>query len=111
MIMTAIIYNNYYDHLHSAKDNIKNMTKISNVIEDVVNWEKLAGLLNIDSDKVQEDCKMEPSCYRRKLVKKYHDQTDKSPQQVAEDVARVLEDEMENKKVSNKLRKLSFGEL
>ena len=103
--------NNYYrsyDHLHSVQD----VMKISDVIEKVVDWNGLAGWLGIDAKKITEDCKNEPvQCYRRTLVRIYCDRTAKSPQQVAEDMARVLEDEMENRIVAKKLRQLIFGEL
>ena len=90
--------------------------KISKVIEEVVDWAGLARWLCINPNNIITHCNIIESnvltsCYRRKLVEIYRDRTAKSPQQVAENMARVLEDEMENKEVASELRELSFGEL
>ena len=88
--------------------------KISSVIE-VKNWEDLAGWLGVDEDGVRTECSSKGSnlahCYRKRLVGIHCDRSGKSPQQVAEDMARIYEDKMENKRVAMELRLLTFSEL
>ena len=91
------------------------MEKISSELMEGVDWEGLAGWLNLKTEEIRTYCNTASNnpahCYRRKLVQLYCDRTAKSPQQVAEDMARVLEDKMENRIVAKKLRQLDFGEL
>ena len=92
--------------------------KISQVIEEEEDWDGLArwlGIVTVDTNKIRTYCifmeiNVLTLCCRKKLVEIYCYQTDKSPQQVAEDMARVLEDKMENRAVARKLRELTFGE-
>ena len=95
---------------HSVKD----VMKVSSAIEKV-DWDVLAGWLSVYTDGIRTDCNIQSGkpaqCYRRRLVEIYCEHTAKSPQQVAKDMARILENKMENKKVARKLRQLTFGEL
>ena len=79
-------------------------------------WRELAGWLNIEPEGIKSDCSRDgdlAQCCRRKLVEVYCDSTAKSPQQVAEDIAEILEDEMSNKRAANELRMLidKLGEI
>ena len=91
----------------------QDVMEMSSVVE-VKGWEDLAGWLDVDEDKIRTKCVAEsdqPQCYRRRLVKLYCDSSGKSSQQVAEDMARIYEDKMENKRLAKELRQLTFSEL
>ena len=88
--------------------------KISAVIKEMVGWEDLAGWLAVGEDEIRAYCMRESDlahCYRRRLVHVYCDRTAKPPHEIAEDIAAISENEMNNKKVANKLRLLIFSEL
>ena len=88
--------------------------RIAQEIASVVDWEGLAGWLEIeDTSNIKADCHKEGGefsvCYRKKLVSKYCDMTGGSAQQVANDFADVLQKRMGNRKMANILRQLDFG--
>ena len=94
--------------------------KISSVLlqMEVEDCEDLTGSLGVSIVGIRKYCAMDikqAQCYRRRLVQLYCDRTAKSPQQVAEDMATVLEDEMEmmenRNKIVEKLRQITFGKL
>ena len=91
------------------------MKNISREMKEGVDSEGLAAWLDIDTGGIRTYCKIESNdpaqCYRKLLVELYCERTAKSPQQVAEDMAWVLKNEMENRIVAKKLRLLNFGEL
>ena len=94
------------------------MMEISAVLKEVVDWEELAGWLGIgtgDIHEIRSYCNMasdKPShCYRKRLVKVYHESTAKSPREIAEDFAWFLEHKMRNKMIALRLQQLSFSEL
>ena len=88
--------------------------EISSLIEEAGDWEALAGWLGVSTGGIKTYCNVMSDdlalCYRIRLVGLYCDRSAKSPQQVAEDVARILENKMKNKKVASQLRLLTFGE-
>ena len=82
------------------------------MIRDVEGWEQLAGWLDVSPGEIREVCNRESDwarCYRRRLVEIYCDRTAKPPQQVTEDMAKIFEDRIKNKRVADKLRLLTFG--
>ena len=91
------------------------MEKISRELKEGVDWEGLAGWLDLNTGGIRTYCNTAGNnlaqCYRRNLVQLYCEHTAKSPQQVAEDMARVLEHEMKNRIVAKNLWQLTFGEL
>ena len=63
--------------------------------------------MNINSDLIRENCATSPAlaeCYRRDLVRSYCGESGHGPQQVAEDIANILEKDMKNKKIAQNLR-------
>ena len=81
-------------------------------------WEDLANWLGLDDEVIAINtlCNKDnqpAQCCRKRLVQIYCDHTGKPSQQVAEDMAWVLEKKMKNKNVAGKLRalKLNSGEL
>ena len=91
------------------------MQKIAVVLEDVRNWETLAGLLNINSHIIKTNCAPSTDewaqCYRRKLVETYcEQQSSGDPRVVAIKLADKLEEDMGLKRQADKLRSL-FGKL
>ena len=90
------------------------MQKIATVLEDVKNWETLAGLLNINSHIIKTNCAPSTElaqCYRRMLVETYCDQqSSDDPRVVAIKLADKLEEDMALKRQADRFRSL-FGKL
>ena len=89
---------------------------ISKVLSDVDDWEELAGWLDLASGPIQAECLpklngAKHKCYRRSLVRRYCDKClSGSPEEVAEQIAQVLDEKMDLKRKAQKLRELRFGE-
>ena len=89
---------------------------ISEVLSDVNDWVGLAGSLDLANSRIETECAHESSgarheCYRRSLVRRYCDKWPSgSPEEVAEQIAQVLEERMDHKRQAQQLRKLRFGE-
>ena len=86
---------------------------IAKALEEVSDWDALAGWLNINSDIIRTNCG--PflglgQCYRRELVKTYCDRLPLgNSYQAADDIANVLEFNMEEKRQAQALRDLHFS--
>ena len=90
--------------------------EIAGVLKFVSDWEKLAGWLNVDNGVVVEIgtyCRTQGSisaaCHMMNLIKHYCEKTARSPRQVADDMADVLETRMDIKLQADKLRKLKLS--
>ena len=89
----------------------KDVATISTVLKKVEDWEGLANWLNVGTIDIKTDCTGESSlaaCYRRKLVRRYCDNSSEDPYNVAEDIAKAL-DKMSLKRQAQQLRNLQFG--
>ena len=86
--------------------------KIIAVLEEVEDWEGLAGRLNINIITIRNSCGTrtdQAHCYRRQLVMTYCDRLPSGdPNKVVTDIALIL-DEMGKKRQAKKLREMSFG--
>ena len=86
--------------------------KIIAVLEEVEDWEGLAGRLDINIITIRNNCGTstdQARCYRRQLVRTYCDRLPSGdPNKVATDFALIL-DKMGKKSKAKKLRELSFG--
>ena len=70
-------------------------------LEDVEDWETLAGWLGVNANLIKENCATSTAlgqCYRRELVKTYCDQRGSDPEGVKKDIRHVLESKMGIKK-------------
>ena len=79
------------------------------VLEEVADWEGLAGQLNINTINIKHDC-VAPAlaqCYRREVVKAYCNRFDDDPYQVASDIADAL-DRQNNRRQAKAIRNLKF---
>lgn len=81
-------------------------------------WEALAGWLDVEDgvlEGIWVHCgtrgSVSAACYRRRLVEHYCHKTAKTSRQVANDMAKALEEHMDNKRQAGELRRLVFGEL
>lgn len=90
----------------------KDVEMISEVLEEVEDWEALAGWLDINSNMILQDC-ASPAiarCYRRKLVKIYIDRlTYDDKCVVASNIASALE-KMKMMRQARILQQLYTGE-
>ena len=79
-------------------------------------WKGLALLLDLASSRIETECAQESSgarheCYRRSLIRRYCDKCPSgSPEEVAEQIAQVLEEKMGHKRQAQQLRELRFSE-
>ena len=85
---------------------------ISNILSGV-NWEELAGWLNIEQELIQEKCQSKLNgdkyqCYRKTLVEKCCKRFG-NPEEVVKKIAQELA-KMDNNLKAQQLKKLSFGE-
>ena len=92
------------------------MRMVVNVLKEVNNWETLSGWLDEDTNIIKATCFTEHHgdlalCFRMSLVRRYCDTTARTPRQVADDMADVLENRMRMKKQADKLRHLELGKL
>ena len=87
--------------------------KIVDVLEEVQDWEGLAGGLDIETSSIKTNCGTSTDrarCYRRWLVRTYCDRMSSGdPRQVATEISFVLDVKMKKKKQAQKLRELSFA--
>ena len=93
----------------TSKD--KDVQMIAAALGDINNVEGLAGWMNIKFGSIRENCASSMAlaeCYRRSLVRSYCDESGHGPQQVAENIAAILEKDMKNKRVAQILRQLKF---
>ena len=93
----------------------KDVQKIAAALEEVVEWETLAGWLNINSHIIKSNCAYSTDewaqCYRRKLVETYcKQQSSDDPRVVAIKLADKLEEDMGLKRQADRFRSL-FGKL
>ena len=90
-----------------------NVEKIVDILEEVQDWEGLAGRLNIEINSIKTNCGTstdQARCYRRQLVRTYCDRVPSGdPRQVATEIAFVLDVKMKKKKQAQKLREMSLG--
>lgn len=88
------------------------MQQIAGVLEEVEDWEALAGWLNIGTANIRQNCALTitvAQCCRRKLVKTYCDRlTSSDPYKAASGIAHELESKMRIKNIAQKLRELKF---
>lgn len=81
-------------------------------MEDVENWDTLAGWLRISDATIVDACTSSSTvsqCYRRKLVETYcHMLSSGDARKVVSDIADVLESEMEMWKLAERLRVLKL---
>ena len=91
----------------------ENVEKIVDVLEEVQDWEGLAGRLDIETSSIKTNCGTstdQARCYRRWLVRTYCDRLSSGdPRQVATEISLVLDVKMKKKKQAQKLRDMSFG--
>ena len=82
------------------------------MLEEVTNWEELAGRLNFDTTHMRTNCATsteQTRCYRRQLVRTYCDLLSSGdPRQVVTTFATIL-DQMKKKRQAEKLRDLAFS--
>ena len=93
----------------TSKD--KDVQMIAAALWDVYDFDGLAGWMNIKFGPIRENCASSTAlfeCYRRSLVRSYCDESGHGPQQVAEDIAAILEKDMKKKRVAQILRQLKF---
>ena len=89
---------------------------ISEVLSSVVDWERLAGWLELPNGPIQVECQSKPNgakhnCYRSSLVRRFCVKFPSgSPKEVAERIAQVLEERMDHKWQAQQLRELRFSE-
>ena len=82
----------------------RDVQEIAEGLKGVVDWEGLAGWLNVSSGDINtiiENCdrsNTKAQCSRRELVKTYCDQRGGDPEGVKEDIRHVLESKMRIKK-------------
>ena len=95
-----------------------NLEKIVEVLREVNDWEKLAGLLDLGQgviNGIKTECLRESGdlaiCFRRKIVRAYCDETSKKLAEVARDIAHTLERDMASKRQADRLKRIFFGEL
>ena len=80
------------------------MQEIAEGLKDVVDWEGLAGWLNVSSGTIYtiiENCdrsNTKAQCCRRELVKTYCDQRGGDPERVKEEIRHALESKMRTNK-------------
>ena len=89
------------------------MQQIARVLEEVEDWEALAGWLDIRTTNIWQNCAYSPAvvaqCYRRKLVETYCSRlTSSDPYKVASGIAHKLENKMRIKNIAQTLRELKF---
>lgn len=85
----------------------RDVQKMAKVLENVRDWEGLAGMLHIDSETIKENCVRSllwAQCYRRELVRTY---CHRHPYTFGEDIAGVLEYDMKEYYVAESVRQLS----
>ena len=94
------------------------MEEIVEVLREVNDWEKLAGLLDLGQgviNGIKTECLRESGglaiCYCRKLVRAYCDETSKKLAEVARDIAHNLERDMASKRQADRLKCIFFSEL
>ena len=95
----------------TSKD--KDVQMIAAELGEIDNVEGLAGWMNIKFGLIKENCGSSTApaeCYRRSLVRGYCGKSGHGPQQVAEDIAAILEKDMKNKRVAQILRQLKFAQ-
>lgn len=85
---------------------------IVDVLEEVQDWEGLAGRLNLDTISIRTYCDTtiwQAQCYRRQLVRAHCDSLPHGdPRKVAKSIALML-DRMKKMRQANKLRELNFS--
>ena len=88
------------------------MQQIAGLLEEVENWEALAGWLNIRTTNIKQNCALTitvAQCYRRKLVETYCSRlTSSDPYKAASSIAHELESKMRIRNIAQKLRELKF---
>ena len=86
--------------------------KIVDVLEEVEDWEGLAGRLNFDTIPIKTNCDTtiwQARCYRRRLVRTYCDLLlSGDPRKAVTKFATIL-DQMKKKRQAEKLRELTFS--
>ena len=73
----------------------------------------LAGWMDINFSRIKQNCASSlalAECYRGSLVRSYCDKTGLSSQQVAAEIANILERDMNNKRIAQLLRQLDFSQ-
>lgn len=90
----------------------KDVRMIAAELKSLSDWEELSGWLVESTVLIKENCLARSSvvaeCYRRELVRAYCDMSSVSPQQVAENMADVLDKKMKNRRIAKALRQLHF---
>ena len=90
----------------------RDVQQIAGVLEEVEDWEALAGWLNIRTINIKQNCAHSitvAQCYRRKLVDTYCSRlTSSDPYKAASSIAHELESRMRIKNIAQKLRGLKF---
>ena len=90
----------------------KDVRMIAAELKSLSDWEELSGWLVESTVFIKENCLATTTavaeCCRRELVRTYCDMSSVSPQQVAENMADVLDNKMKNKRIAKALRRLHF---
>ena len=90
----------------------KDVLMIAAELKSLSDWEELSGWLINNKGIIRENCLARTTavaeCCRRELVRTYCDMSSVSPQQVAENMADVLDKKMKNRRIAKALRQLNF---